>query len=243
MKKLVIIGLALFLALPALSYAGSATSRWDMTIGGYIAFDYGYASQAVGADYLVALRSSAARQNLSDQYYNQFAQTGETRLNFLMLGPDAFGAKTRGFIEYDFKGSSTGGSYIQGAASLRHAYARLDWANDQLLFGEFWNGWLGGTPPVGYIGWNLPALGKSNRAPQIRWTHFMGNFLARIGMEYNGRQYNQNVDAPDNGGSGYVDNYTRAPIPDFFFTFEWSSDACGTINGPFGPSETYVRMG
>ena len=71
----------------------------------------------------------------------------------------------------------------------------------------------------------------------------MGNFLARIGMEYNGRQYNQNVDAPDNGGSGYVDNYTRAPIPDFFFTFEWSSDACGTINGPFGPSETYVRMG
>ncbi len=244
MKKLVIVGFALLLSLPALSYAGSVTSRWDMTIGGYIAFDYGYASQAVGADYKAALRASGARENLSDAFTNQYAQTGETRMYFLMLGPDAWGAKTRGYLEYDFRGSGTGGSYIEGQAALRHAYMRMDWPSDQLLVGYYWNGWMGGVLPLGLIGMNLPPFGKDNRVPQIRYTHmFTKGFKGTFGMEYNGSQYKQNVDSPDNGGSGYVDNYTRANIPNFFATFEWSSDALGIINGPFGPQKLMFGWG
>ena len=48
MKKTLVIMLALFLAIPAISYAGSATSRWDMTIGGNIKFDMGWADQSGG---------------------------------------------------------------------------------------------------------------------------------------------------------------------------------------------------
>ena len=59
MKKTVIVLLALFLALPAVSFAGSATSRWDMTIGGYVKFDMGYGSQNQGVD---AFARAAERQ-------------------------------------------------------------------------------------------------------------------------------------------------------------------------------------
>ena len=40
--------LALFLAVPAISYAGSATSRWDLTIGGQIKFDVGWSDYSTG---------------------------------------------------------------------------------------------------------------------------------------------------------------------------------------------------
>ena len=46
MKKIVVVMLALFLAIPAISYAGSATSRWDLTIGGVVKFDVGWTDQS-----------------------------------------------------------------------------------------------------------------------------------------------------------------------------------------------------
>ncbi|HVN96572.1 MAG TPA: hypothetical protein VMT62_09100 [Syntrophorhabdaceae bacterium] len=245
MKKLVIVAFALLLMLPALSYAGSATSRWDMTIGGYVAFDYGYANQQAGADYKAGVRESGSKQNIDAEFNNWYAKVSETRLNFLVLGPDAFGAKTRAFIEYDFQGSSTGGSYVQGGASLRHAYVRMDWANDQLLFGEFWTGWLGGTPPLGLIGWNLPAFGKSNRVPQMRWTHQFGpTFKTILGIEYQGRQFANYTNSLGALGQNYVDAYTRSDIPNLFGVVEYTSGACGKI-GPqqllFGAGGYYGR--
>ena len=60
MKKFIVIALALFLAIPAISFAGSATSRWDVTIGGYIKADFGYTTQLQGADYYKAERGSKA---------------------------------------------------------------------------------------------------------------------------------------------------------------------------------------
>ena len=49
MKKVLIVVVALLLALPAASFAGSATSRWDLTIGGFVKVDAGYTSQADGS--------------------------------------------------------------------------------------------------------------------------------------------------------------------------------------------------
>ena len=42
MKKILVIMAVLLLAIPAISYAGSATSRWDLTIGGDVQFDVGW---------------------------------------------------------------------------------------------------------------------------------------------------------------------------------------------------------
>jgi hypothetical protein len=68
----------LFLALPAISLAGSATSRWDLAIGGYVKLDMGYADQGVGADYSTAQRGSYnGNQNIDDEYGNFYMASGE----------------------------------------------------------------------------------------------------------------------------------------------------------------------
>ena len=56
MKKFIVFAVAAFLALPVVSFAGSADSRWDVTIGGFIKADFGYATQSLGADYRTASR-------------------------------------------------------------------------------------------------------------------------------------------------------------------------------------------
>ncbi len=50
MKKLVLVMLALFLVIPALSNAGSVSSRYDVTFGGFVKLDVGWSSQANNAD-------------------------------------------------------------------------------------------------------------------------------------------------------------------------------------------------
>jgi hypothetical protein len=50
MKKILVLFVAVMLALPAMSYAGSATSRWDLTIGGMVKFDLQWANQALNPE-------------------------------------------------------------------------------------------------------------------------------------------------------------------------------------------------
>ncbi len=45
MKKLVLVLLAVFLVIPALSNAGSVSSRYDVTFGGFVKYDLGYSTQ------------------------------------------------------------------------------------------------------------------------------------------------------------------------------------------------------
>jgi hypothetical protein len=45
MKKLVIVAIAVLLALPAVSFAGAATSRWDLAINGYVGVFAQFADQ------------------------------------------------------------------------------------------------------------------------------------------------------------------------------------------------------
>jgi hypothetical protein len=81
MKKVIVIVLALFLTLPAISLAGTATSRWDLTIGGFVKFDMGIADQGVGADYTTAQRASyLGNQNIDDEYGNFYMASGEASL-------------------------------------------------------------------------------------------------------------------------------------------------------------------
>ncbi|HBA54116.1 MAG TPA: hypothetical protein DCZ04_06595, partial [Syntrophorhabdus aromaticivorans] len=173
MKKFIVIALALLLAVPALSFAGSATSKWDVTIGGYVKFDMGYMDQShQGADYVVAARSSyRGTKNIADEYGNFYSAGGETRLNFLIQGPEGWGAKTSAFIEGDFSGRTSGDGY--GAFSLRHAFMKMQWANDSLTIGHTWQRW-GLMPSFANVllAWNmLGAFQKGGRQPQIMWEH------------------------------------------------------------------------
>ena len=59
----------MLLAIPAMSYAGSATSRWDLTIGGMVKVDVSYADQSSNQDLKVAERESGAGATSSRDKY------------------------------------------------------------------------------------------------------------------------------------------------------------------------------
>lgn len=236
MKKLVIVAIAVLLAMPVLSHAGSATSKWDLTIGGFVLMQAGWADQEVGSGVKNAARRTGIRENQTDEFGTFFAHS-EGRLNFIVKGPDAWGAKTAGRLEFDFLSNAAG---VIGDSVLRHAYLTFDWANTQLLIGNTWYGaYDTGMPPPGATLASLPNPGIPSRAPQVRLTQKFGkNFTASFGLEYPGLG---NWMA---AGNNYVDEYTRSKYPNVYATAKFASDACGKI-GPmmltFGASGVYGR--
>jgi hypothetical protein len=228
MKKFIVIALALLLAVPAISFAGSATSRWDVTIGGYVKFDMGYMDQShQGADYYSAARESDSLENVADEYGNLFSAGGETRLNFLVQGPDGWGAKTSAFIEGDFSGRTSGDGY--GAFSLRHAFMKMQWANDSLTIGHTWQR-FGLMPSFANIllAWNmLGAFQKGTRQPQITWEH---NFNKNLGFSLGIISPTDSLGGT--GGAQKVDGFSRSPYPFGEGELFYTTDTCGKI-GPW----------
>ena len=151
MKKTLVIMLALFLAIPAISYAGSATSRWDLTIGGNIKFDVGWQDQS-GADVETTCgpagtadrNPSAGNTTIYNKYGTQMWGAGETSLNFFVKGPDAWGAKTHAFILADFTGFWGAAQITSGPPA---AYNNFD-----LLIAEMAFDWANTTPAIGVGG-------------------------------------------------------------------------------------------
>ncbi len=232
MKKAVIAAFAIFLMLPAAVFAGSVTSRWDMTIGGYVKFDFGYADNGVGADYTTAPRGSISQnQTLNDQYGNWYSAAGETRLNFKINGPDGGGAKTSAFIEGDFRGSGGAGPTNYGTFTLRHAFLKLDWPNASLLAGQTYQMW-GYIPSFAAVGAllsqnGLGPMAKGSRQPMLRYEQRFGpGFAASLAMI-------ANTNTTNNVGGQVVNQNTRSPYPWFEGEFRYNTDKCGMI-GPYG---------
>jgi hypothetical protein len=235
MKRAVITAFVAFLALPALAFAGSVTSRWDMNIGGFVKFDFGYADNGVGADYSTAPRGSYMQnQTLNDQYGNWYSAAGETRLNFLIKGPDGGGAKTSAFIEGEFRGqgaSGTGPGASYGTFTLRHAFMKLDWPNATLTAGQTWNRW-GYIPSFSAVGalysYNgLRPFNKGVRQPRLDYEQRFGpGFAAALAVIAN-----TNTFATANGQ--IVNNNTRSDYPWVEGEFRYNTDKCGKI-GPYG---------
>jgi len=233
MKKLVLVMLALFLVIPVVSNAGSMTSRYDVTFGGFVKFDLGWTSQNANADAVNASRSStSSRKVLADEYGNTFMSGAETRFNFLIKGPDLWGAKTSAFIEGDFRGTSTGNQY--GGFQLRHAFMKLNWQSAELMIGQGWQQW--GMP------YYVPTVSildyaqymKGIRTPQIAFRYFFTKeFNAMFGLtsatEWSGfravRQSN--------------DGFARSSWPGFQGEIAYWTDRCGKI----GPQNLKFALG
>ena len=75
MKKFLALSIVLMLAVPAMGYAGSATSRWDLTIGGMVKVDVSYADQSSNQDLKLAERESGPAATSSRDKYG--ARAGE----------------------------------------------------------------------------------------------------------------------------------------------------------------------
>ena len=233
MRKTVIVLLALLLALPAVSFAGSATSRWDMTIGGYVKFDMGWGSQSQGQDAYLALRQgNGSYDNYADQSSNFYMYSGETRVNMLTKGPDAWGAKTSAFIEGHFRGdNATGANNTQGSFNLRHAFMQFDWENTKLIIGQTWQKW-GFLPTYGGTLLEYNALGpflKGLRQPLVRVEQTFGkNWNWALGAMSSA----STGGAQTTGQNGIVNTYSQSQMPFFEGSFGFATDKCGNI-GPW----------
>ncbi len=231
MKRVAILFIALLLAVPAVTYAGSATSRWDMTLGGYVKFDVGYADQGQGVDYRTAARSG---NNLTDNYGALSWAGGETRLNWAVKGPDTMGAKSSAFVEGDFRGvsgvtggASTPGSPAYGVFTLRHAFMKFDWQNASLLIGHTWQPW-GLAPGLAIMAFAENHFMKgATRVPQIRYLQNLGKEWSLVlAAAANNQEFF------GNSGANYIDDNNRSLWPDLSAEVKYSTDRCGKI-GPY----------
>lgn len=216
--KITIFSVLFFITFLTICFAGQVNSKYDVTFGGYLKYDFGYNTQNSSVDI-----STAARKNsFYDQYSNTVMSDAETRLNFLVKGPDFFGAKTTAFIEGDFRGVTTGNSY--GGFQLRHAFIKINWIKSELMIGQNWiqfgssyyqNG-LGINDFVQYF--------KGNRLPQIAFRYFWSKeFNTMIGL----------VSATEWSGCGetrqYNDGYARSGLPGIMGEIAFWSDRFGKI--------------
>jgi len=258
MKKVLIIAVALLMALPAVSFAGSATSRWDLTIGGFVKIDAGYTNQNAGLggleEYFAGRNNLGPNQSIQNTGGGQFAMAmGQTTLNFLVKGPDAWGAKTSAFVQGNFVGQTTNNGQSgtrYGTFTMSHAYMDFTWANSKLTVGQTWQPW-GFLPSYNFLGlYDILMAARGTTVPQITWNqNFTKNFYGTFAisdpykpMDQIGMSGSTGQAQPTTTGVGPVTTTATGTaltnprastkIPDLNAEIGWKSDACGKI-GPW----------
>lgn len=114
----------------------------------------------------------------AESSFNSYAI--ESRLGATITGPDAFGMKTKGFIEAHFFGASNASINNLG---LRHAFFTLSNDKVEILFGQYWhpNFVTNVSPATHDFNAGLP-FQSFNRSPQLRFStkgnvRFIGTML------------------------------------------------------------------
>jgi hypothetical protein len=183
----VVLGVALLL-LPA------AATAAEFSLGGFIAMYAIWDSTQVNSN----LSQPIARDNDPNNQHGRLKLSAErTRMNFTIKGPEVWGARTTGFIEWDFDGG--GNEYIitAGAAGpgggwasthkarvrVRHLMFRLNWPETELLLGQYWSLLSEDGPEAAKPGTSgIPGM-IWFREPQIRLSQkFLGVFNAAVAI-------------------------------------------------------------
>jgi len=163
---------SLLMAVPAIAQAGSVTSKFDVTLGGYVKLDYAYNSVNLGQNGgLTPGTGAIPRVNSSTGNQDQSILTSrQSRLWLKVAGPEFYGAKTNALIEGDFYGDDSAAAESP-QFRMRQAWGSLDWANTQVLFGQAYD--IFGPMIASTIDFRSGApFGTPNnpRVPQIRLT-------------------------------------------------------------------------
>ena len=143
MKKLVLI-ISVILTIPSFLFS-QEEKKADFGIkwGGFIRNDMLYNTRQVlsaRGEGMFLLAPLAISENDNGDDLNAVPNLNligfNTRINGKITGPDAFGAKTSGYIEGDFFGTS---STTKFNFRLRHAMMKLTWEKGELMTGQYWH--------------------------------------------------------------------------------------------------------
>jgi hypothetical protein len=134
-----------------------------------------------------------------------------TRGGVNITGPDIFGAKTSGCIEFDFAGKPE--VYL---LRLRKAFILFSWAKTRLLAGQTWHPFFGNDafPRIGGLNTGSP-FRPFNRSPQVRLDYNIGALTLTAAGVYQ-QQY------VSFGPIGFSNLYTRdAVLPERVLSMEY----------------------
>jgi hypothetical protein len=140
----------------------------------------------------------------------------QSRLNCKLSGPETFGAKTFGFIEAEFFGTTEGDA---NGFRLRHAYIGFQWTNSSLLIGQTWHPMFISDAFPQVISFNTGApFQPFSRNPQIRFTQSL-NEVKLVATLYSQRDFTSS------GPLGLSSSYLRnAVVPAIDFQLQLKSD-------------------
>lgn len=207
----------LFLLLPIFSFSQEAKKEAPLTFYGFVRSDF----------FLDTYKGLNAFQDVFYLYPNYIGQDAngrdinqQTTANLLsivtrggvnIVGPQIFGAKTTGCIEFDFAGKPE--NYL---LRLRKAFTLFTWSKTKLLVGQTWHPFFGGDafPRIGGLNTGAP-FQTFNRSPQVRFDYKCGALtLSATGL------YQQQY--LSNGPIGSSNIYQRdAVIPETVLSFEY----------------------
>lgn len=140
----------------------------------------------------------------------------QSRITYKFAGPDVLGAKVSGMMEGDFFGNS---NTTINSFRMRHAFVKLNWAQTEIISGQYWNPFFVTSCFPGTISFNTGTPFNSfARNPQVRITHKIEKvsfMLAAISQ----------VDNTSRGiGSTAGTSYLRnAEIPDFHAQIQYET--------------------
>jgi hypothetical protein len=102
----------------------------------------------------------------------------QTRLAGTITGPDALGAKTSGYIEAEFFGSTNANI---NSFRLRHAWVKLAWRTTELQIGQYWHPMFNPNCAPEPVSFNTGApFVVFSRNPQVRLTQSLGKFKIQL---------------------------------------------------------------
>ncbi|MFD0988725.1 hypothetical protein ACFQ1R_01335 [Mariniflexile jejuense] len=213
---------SIFLILVISSFITSAQTK-DLnsiiTIGGYISTDASLTTRQTVNAREEAILVLVPKPVVLDNEGNDINKTPSynftginSRLNLKISGPDAFGAKTSGFVEGDFLGISNETKF---SFRLRHAYVKLDWEQSQLLVGQYWHPTFITDCFPGIVSFGAGApFNPLSRNPQFKFTYKLGKVALSFTQLTNGHFANV----------GAADSQLNALVPELHLQANYKSN-------------------
>jgi len=192
----------------------------NIKFSGFVKYDAFYDTR-INEEALEGLVSLYPKAKLADSEGNDLNTKGTfnmlaiaTRLKTEISGPDAFGAKTTGYFEFDFTGRSN-----TAALRFREGWIKMKWENTILLVGRHWHPLFVDDVFPSALSMNTGApFQVFNRSAQISLKQKMGNFIVHAALI-------SQSDYTSSGPDGKSANYIKwAQIPNLHLQLQYKSE-------------------
>lgn len=182
---------------------GSVSSKYDLTLYGYVKLDAAYDTQKTAAGNLMFFVLPEGDGGKEDEF-NMTAN--ETRLGMRLRVPDLNGARVNGVLEGDFYGF--GGQQNSPNLRLRLAYVDIERGNWALRAGQDWETFITAIPRIVNFSYLADAGALGLRRPQLRLTKTtpLGEHAQLIAKLAAARTIGQDIDGggqDDGAAAGY----------------------------------------